>query len=104
METMETTEQKETLAVVELTENNMLHLPDNLVREFRTGERFVVLRYGDTILLKRISFPRITDIVAQTPSEEPPLTMEEINEIVHEVRRQYAREQGLKLEISITES
>ncbi|GAB4542471.1 MAG: hypothetical protein Kow0063_34480 [Anaerolineae bacterium] len=40
-----------------------------------------------TLHLKRITPPRVTDIVAQAPDEEP-ISLEEINEIVHEVRRQ----------------
>lgn len=35
---------------------------------------------------------RVTEIVATTPEKSPPLTMEEIDEIVHEARRQRASE------------
>lgn len=38
-------------------------------------------------LLKRITPPPVTRIVAEAPEGEP-LSMDEINEIVHEVRRQ----------------
>lgn len=83
---------EESPAVVELAANNTVQLPDNLLTGLRAGERFVVIRNGDTILLKRISLRRITDIVAETPSSEPPLSLDEINEIVHEVRRQQVKE------------
>lgn len=85
-------EQEAPPAVVELDANNRVQLPADLVNGLRVGERFLALRLGDTILFKRIHPPRITDIVANTPETEPPLTLDEINEIVHEVRRQYAKE------------
>lgn len=79
-------------AVVELAENNIFQLPAGLVGDFHPGERFLVLRMGDTILFKRMQPRRITDIVANAPATEPPLTMEEISEIVHDVRRQQSEE------------
>jgi hypothetical protein len=90
---MKLSNDEQNIAVVELMEKNILHLPDNLVSGLHTGERFIVLRNGDTLLLKRIQPARITDIVAKTPPSEPPLTMEEIHEIVHEVRRHHASEE-----------
>lgn len=86
---MVTSHRAETLALVELDAQNTVHLPDDLVSGFHTGDRFVVVRTGDTIVLKRIHPPRITDIVAETPPTEIPMTMDEISELVHDVRRQH---------------
>lgn len=88
-----TSNHEEVLAIVELAENNTLQLPDDMMSGLRKGDRFVVVRTGDSFLLKRMHPPRITDLVAETPVDEPPLTLEEISEIVHEVRRQQAEEE-----------
>jgi len=48
---------------------------------------FVVWAEGDILHLKRLTPPSVMDIVARAPEEEP-MPMEEINQIVHEVRRQ----------------
>lgn len=76
------------IQVIELGADNSLTLPNEIAQVLGPGSRILVLKQEDTIILKRILPPRITDIVANTPETEPPLTLEEINEIVHEVRRQ----------------
>jgi len=72
--------------IAELTEANMLKLPAELARQFHVSDRFVVWMSGDTLHLKRITSPAVSDIVAQAPEGEP-LTLNEINDIVHQVRR-----------------
>jgi hypothetical protein len=43
-------------------------------------------RNNAVLYLKRVTPPPVTDIVAQAP-EGKPLSLDEINEIVHQVRR-----------------
>jgi hypothetical protein len=72
--------------IAELTSEHTLKLPADIADRFRPSDRFVIWVEGDTLHLKRITPPRVTDIVAEATDEEP-IPMEEINEIVHEVRR-----------------
>jgi hypothetical protein len=72
--------------IAELTEQYTLALPANIAAHFRPSDRFVVWVEGDTLHLKRITSPSVTRIVAEAPEGEP-LSLDEINEIVHEVRR-----------------
>ncbi len=72
--------------IAELTSRRTLKLPEKIAARFRLADRFVVWVEGDTLYLKRITPPPVTEIVAQAPEGEP-LSLDEINEIVHEVRR-----------------
>ena len=71
--------------IAELTAQYTLRLPTEIAARFRPSDRFVVWAEGDTLHFKRITPPPVTGIVAQAP-EEAPLSLEEINEIVHKVR------------------
>lgn len=73
--------------IAEFTEQLTLKLPANIAARFRPLDRFVVWVEGDTLHLKRITPPPVTSIVAQAPEGEP-MSLEEINSIVHQVRRQ----------------
>lgn len=73
--------------IAEMTTSDTLRLPAAVASRFRASDRFIILVEGDALQLKRITPPPVTDIVAQAPADEP-MSMEEINEIVHEVRRQ----------------
>ncbi|MBX7233864.1 MAG: hypothetical protein K1X65_05720 [Caldilineales bacterium] len=73
--------------VVEFETPNTLTLPPAIARRFRPADRFVVWMEGDTLHLKRMFAPSPTELVAEAPEGEP-LLLSEINEIVHEVRRQ----------------
>ena len=75
------------LEIAELTPQHTLKLPAGIAARFRPSDRFVVWVGRDTLYLKRVTLLPVTNIVAQSPEEEP-LSLEEINEIVHEVRRQ----------------
>ncbi len=75
------------LEIAELTPQHTLKLPAGIAARFRPSDRFVVWVGRDTLHLKRVTLLPVTSIVAQAPEEEP-LSLEEINEIVHEVRRQ----------------
>lgn len=81
----------QTARIVELSSDYQVMLPAEIARRFRPADRFLVWPQGDTLILKRITAPRVTDIVAATPESEPPLSMEEIDAIVHEVRKQRAQ-------------
>jgi len=73
--------------IAELTEQQTLKLPPEIAARFRPLDRFVVWAEGDTLHLKRVTPPPVTKIVEQAPEGEP-MSLDEINEIVHEVRRQ----------------
>ncbi len=70
-----------------LTDTNILKLPANLARQFHMSDRFVMWMSGDTMHLKRITTPAVTDIVARA-ADEAPFSPDEINDIVHHVRRE----------------
>ena len=74
--------------IAEMTATDTLKLPAEVASQFRASDRFVIWTDGDTLHLKRITPPPVTRIVAEAPEEEP-MSMDEINEIVHEVRRQW---------------
>lgn len=74
------------IQIAELTSQYTLKLPDEITARFRPSDRFVVWVEGDTLYLKRITPPPVTNIVAQAPEGEP-LSMDEIAEIVHQIRR-----------------
>ncbi len=73
--------------IAELTAQHTLELPAEVAARFRPADRFVVWVEGDIVHLKRITPPPVTSVVAEAPEEEP-LSLDEINEIVHQVRRQ----------------
>jgi hypothetical protein len=71
--------------IAEWTSQRTLKLPEAIVERFRPTDRFFVWVEGDTLYLKRITPPPVTEIVAQAPEGEP-LSLDEISDIVHEVR------------------
>jgi len=73
--------------IAEWTPQRTLKLPEVIAARFRPLDRFFCWVEGDTLYLKRITPPPVTEIVAQAPEGEP-LSLDEINDIVHEVRRQ----------------
>jgi len=75
------------IEIAEFTAQQMLKLPANIAARFQPSDRFVVWVDGDTVHLKRVTPPRVLDVVEQAP-EGTPLSLDEINDIVHQVRRQ----------------
>lgn len=73
--------------IAELTPQRTLKLPAEIADLFRPADRFVVWVEGDVLHLKRITPPPVTSIVAEAPEGEP-MSLEEINDIVHKVRQQ----------------
>jgi hypothetical protein len=74
--------------IAELTEEQTLKLPPDIASRFRPSDRFVVWAEGDMLHLKRITPLPVTEIVGQAPEGEP-MSLDKINEIVHETRRHY---------------
>lgn len=72
--------------ITELTTDGKLTLPGALAAQFHPSDRFLVWADGDTVHFKRITRPRLTDLVAEAPVGQP-LSPEEISEEVHEYRR-----------------
>ena len=75
------------IELAELTASQTLKLPAEIAARFKPADRFVVWVEGDTLYLKRVTPPPVIDIVAQAPEGEP-MSLDEINEIVHQVRQQ----------------
>ncbi len=75
------------IEIAELTSNDTLKLPPGIAGRFRPSDRFVVWMEGDALYLKRITPRSVTDLVADAPEGEP-MSLDEINDVVHEVRRQ----------------
>jgi hypothetical protein len=75
------------IEVAELSPEYVLKLPAAVASRFRASDRFIVWTEGDTLVLKRITPPSVTDVVAQAPEAEP-MTDDEISAIVHKVRKQ----------------
>ena len=73
--------------VAEFTPQHTLKLPAEIAARFRPSDRFIVWVEGDILHLKRISRPSVTEVVEQAPEGEP-MSLEEINELVHQVRRE----------------
>jgi hypothetical protein len=69
-----------------LRPDHTLELPAEIAAYFQPSDRFIIWMDGDTLLLKRLA-PSPLDKVEQAPNNEA-LSLDEINEIVHEVRRQ----------------
>lgn len=74
------------IEVATLKPNHILELPVTIAQRFQPSDRFVVWMEGDTLHLKRIT-PSPLRAVEQAPIEQP-LSLDEINDMVHEVRRQ----------------
>jgi hypothetical protein len=73
--------------IAELTAQQTLKLPADIAAHFQPSDRFVVWMEGDTLYLKRVTPPPVLDIVDQAPEGEP-MSLDEINEVVHQVRQQ----------------
>jgi hypothetical protein len=73
--------------IAEFTSRDRLKLPAEVAARFRPSDRFVVLVEGDALYLKRIAPRSVARIVAEAP-EGQPMSLDDINDLVHEVRRQ----------------
>jgi len=75
--------------IAELTTSDTLRLPAEVAARFRPSDRFMVWAEGDALYLKRIAPRSVTDIVAEAPPGDP-MSLEEINDMVHQVRQRRA--------------
>jgi len=66
--------------------DHTLKLPSEIAAHFQPSDRFVIWLDGDTLVLKKVS-PSPLDKVEQADVDDAP-SLDEINEIVHQVRRQ----------------
>lgn len=69
-----------------LTSDRTLQLPAEVYERFLPSDRFIVWMDGDTLHLKRIAASPLKSVEQAPPGE--PISLDEINEIVHEVRLQ----------------
>lgn len=69
-----------------LISNHTLELPPAVAKNFQPSERFMVWVEGDTLYLRRI-MPSPLKAVEHAPDEDP-LSLDEINDIVHKIRQQ----------------
>jgi hypothetical protein len=74
------------MIVVNIAEDRSLTLPKSCGLFLKKGMQFLLFQSDDEIVLKRIKDPDIKRR-ALTPSKRGPMTLDEISEIVHEVRR-----------------
>ena len=72
--------------VATLKPNRTVELPDEIAKHFQPADQFIVWMEGDTVHLKRIA-PSPLRIVEDAAADDP-LSLDEINDLVHEVRRQ----------------
>jgi hypothetical protein len=75
------------IEIAEFTAQQTLKLPVDIAARFLPTDRFVVWVDGDTVHLKRVTPLRVLDMVDQAPEGEP-MSLDEINDVVHRVRRQ----------------
>jgi len=73
-----------------LSQNKTLKLPADIAEHFHPSGQFVVWLDRDTLHLKRLP-PSPLKAAANAPVEEP-LSLDEINDIVHEVRKQRSQD------------
>ncbi len=74
-------------SIVELSREFTIKLPNELSNQFHPADRFVLFPQGDTLILKRLNVLPITQIVEQATEQVPPPTMDEIDEIIYQVRQ-----------------
>jgi hypothetical protein len=66
--------------------NGTIELPSSLARWLGQNDELAVFAQGDTLILKKILPPRLTEFAARAPDDEP-LPMSDIVAEVKRVRR-----------------
>lgn len=79
--------------IATFTANRTVQLPPEIANRFLPTDRFIVWLEGDTLHLKRLT-PSPLQQIENAPEDEP-LSLDEINDIVHEVRQQRHAPQAL---------
>ena len=75
------------IELAEPTAQKTIKLPAEIAGRFKPADRFVVWAEGDVLYLKRVTPPSVTEVVAQA-SEGELMSLDEINKVVHQVRKQ----------------
>lgn len=78
--------------IAKLTPLRTLELPPAIADQFAPSDRFIVWMEGDTVHFKRIAASPL-QAVEDAPTDEA-MTLEEINEIVHTVRKERQTKPG----------
>ena len=73
--------------IAKLTPLHLLELPSAIASQFAPGDRFIVWMEGDTVHFKRIASSPLQAVEDAHDADEP-MTLEEINDVVHKVRRE----------------
>jgi len=63
-----------------------LTLPPETAQQIGPDDEFTVITAGDTIILKKVTPPRLTDIAMRAPKDKA-MPMSEISKEVHRYRR-----------------
>lgn len=71
--------------IATLTPNHTVQLPPEIAKRFLPTDRFIVWWEGDTLHLRRLT-PSLLKRVENAPEDEA-MSLDEINDIVHEVRQ-----------------
>lgn len=74
------------IETAELTQDRTLTLPPDIAARFHPLDRFIIWVEGDTLHLKRMTPVPVTAVVAKAQPGQP-LSLDDINTIVHKVRR-----------------
>ena len=73
--------------IATVTPQGTIQLPQKIIRSLSPADRFIVWLEDDTVHLKKMNASPL-DIVAEAPVGNP-LSLDEINEIVHKVRQRH---------------
>ncbi len=84
------------VTIVSITKNRQLELPPEIQAKLNPGDEYMIWETGDSILFKKLQKPlqfselrRRVEALGPDPAQP---TLEEISEMVREVRRQNANE------------
>ncbi len=66
--------------------NGTLTLPPDTARQIAPNTEFTIISAGDTIILKKITPPRLTEIAERAPKDKP-MSLSEISKEVQRYRR-----------------
>ena len=74
------------MTVITVTDDRTLTLPKSCSAFLKKGKSFLLFQTDDEVILKRIDNPDIRRR-ASLPSKRPPVSLEEITDLVNDVRR-----------------
>ena len=86
-----------TAIIVSVTEERQLELPPEIQEQLNPGDEYLIWQTDDTIMFKKIQKPTpYSDLWEKIQVEPDPdeMSMEEICEVVRDVRREMAKERA----------